>query len=423
MTTMKIIQSFWSNPAFHSVQNYSNARKFGGWLNFKYFLISAAYSCLTLRKHHKKIYLYTDTQGQELMDDLLQLPFEEISTSLDELDSEDHRLWIRGKMNVIEQQHEPFIHVDNDIYIWEPLPDPKKIIVQSRFPIWGEYQLSLNEIFANFDYIPECLQERPTDKTTVANVGLIGGHDIDFFQRFCENSRNLLERNRQFLPLINIGGFNQMMEEYLFTSMLRHEDKDVFYLLENLNTPFPASHLNFSLVPAVYRYIHLIGHHKQSAYACEQLELRLKYEFPETFRRVVEVLGELGVDETDTKTDEVRRTRLLRSLQILHQSDLDSIRKMKIRIKPGADIIRIDDYLTNEFRYAVRESDCPALYNLPQNAIDGLGPWLDEPARRIYQPFTIDQLTVDYNLQQPAQLALINSIAYNLVHTGLMEFA
>lgn len=419
---MKIIQSFWSKPAFHSVQNYLNARKFGGWLNFKYFLISAAYSCLTLKKYHKKVYLYTDTQGQELMDDLLQLPFEEISTSLNELDNEDHRLWIRGKMHVIEQQKEPFIHVDNDIYIWEALPTPNKFIVQSRFPIWAEYKLSLNEIFANFDYIPDCLLERPTEKTMVANVGLIGGHDMEFFQRFCELSRNLLERNRRHLPIIGIGGFNQMMEEYLFTSMLRHENKDVFYLLESLNHNFPPSHLNFSLVPAVYRYIHLIGNHKQSAYACEQLELRLKYEFPKHYARVMQVVSDLGVEDSDVKADDIRRTQLLKSLHIFYNHNLESIRQMKMRVRAGAHITQMNDYLTKESRYAVRENNYPTLFSLPTAATDGIALWLSEPRSRLHTPFTINELSASANLDAAAEVALVNSVAFNLLQTGLMEF-
>jgi len=416
---MKIIQSFWSKPAFHSVQNYSNARKLGGWLNFKYFLISAAYSCLTLRKHNKKVYLYTDNQGSELMSDLLRLPFEDISLSLNELESEDHRLWIRGKMHVIEQQQDPFIHVDNDIYIWEPLPSPETFIVQSRFPIWTEYKLSLNEIFANFKYIPDCLQERPTEKTMVANVGLIGGHDIDFFQKFCELSHNLLERNREFLPLVNIGGFNQMLEEYLFTSMLRHERKDVFYLMENLKTRFPPSHLNFALIPVVYKYIHLIGQHKQSAYACEQLELRLKYEFPEHYARVVEIVRELDVQDTDIKLDDTRRTRIVKALHIFYTHSLDEIRKMKIRLRPGVEVIKLNDYLTNQVQYVAREMSPSAFYTLPSFATDGIANWLVASSISLHQPFTIDELVAELQI---VDTILINAIAANLLHTGLMEF-
>lgn len=415
---MKIIQSFWSKPAFHKVQDYANARKFGGWLNFKYFLISAAYSCLTIRKHHKKIHLYTDTQGMELMSDMLELPYDDISLSLNELDGEDHRLWIRGKMHVIEQQKEPFIHIDNDIYVWEPIPTPSRFIVQSRFPMWGEYRLSLNEIFANFEYIPECLQERPCDDTMVANVGIIGGHDIDFFQRFCETSRNLLEQNRKSLPVITIGGFNQMLEEYLFTSMLRYENKDVFYLMESFKNGFPLSHLNFSLVPVVYKYIHLIGRNKQSAYACEQLELRLKHEFPEYHTRVMNILHDLNVSDSDVRQDEARRDRLLSSMKVFYDHDLGAIRKMKIRLRPGTEIIAIGDYLEASVQYAARENQ-EAVYTLPSFASDGISHWLTGQCGRLHKPFTIEELGAEVG---GTDTLIVNAVAANLLQTGLMEF-
>jgi hypothetical protein len=419
---MKIIQSFWSKPAFHAGQSYSNSRKFGGFLSFKYFLISSAYSCLTLKKHHGKVWMYTDKQGQELMGDLLQLPFEEISTILDAIDNEDHRLWILGKMNVIAQQREPFIHVDNDIYVWEKLPSPQGVIVQSQCPIWTEYKLSLNEIFANFGYIPECLRERPTERTMVANVGLIGGHDIEFFQRFCELSSNLLELNRQYLHLVNVGGFNQMMEEYLFTCMIRQENKDVFYLMESLAKGIPPSHLNFALAPSVYRYIHLIGNYKQSAFACEQLELRLRYEFPEAYVRVNEVLNDLGVVGSELKLNENRHARLLRSMHVFYSHDMDSIRRMKIRLRPGAEIIKLADYLTNNVQYAVQESDHPMLFHLPTEATNGVSQWLEDPNRRLHRTFTINELAEDLK-QSGSEFSMISSIAFNLMHTGLMEFA
>ena len=113
----------------------------------------------------------------------------------------------------------------------------------------------------------------------VANVGIIGGNDIDFFQEFCDISYDLLEKNRESIHLVDVGGFNQMLEEYLFTSLARYKKREIHYLLESSHQNFPPSHLHVNLVPVVYRYIHLIGKNKQNEYLCEQLELRLKYEF------------------------------------------------------------------------------------------------------------------------------------------------
>src|SRR5690606_16040331 len=149
---MKIIQSFWSKPSFHDKQDYTNARKFGGWLNFRYFLISTSFSCLTLRKHHKQIELYTDAVGHEIFINTLKLPYDDISLALNQLDNEDHKLWILGKVMAIRMQTRPFIHVDNDAYLWKQLPvssDPHYLIAESVAPMSADYRSSMNRVSAN----------------------------------------------------------------------------------------------------------------------------------------------------------------------------------------------------------------------------------------------------------------------------------
>lgn len=431
---MKIIQSFWSKPAFHSVQEYNNARRFGGWLNFKYFLISSALSCLTIRRHHKKIYLYTDDDGKGLLIDMLQLPYDDVSLALNDLNDEDHRLWIRGKMIAIKDQQGPFIHVDNDIYLWEALPDstrPDFLVAQSRFPIWLQYKSSLNEIFANFSYIPECLAERPTGSTMVANVGIVGGNDMDFFREFCAISHNLLENNRQHLSVVDIGGFNQMMEEYLYTSLARYKKREMTYLLETRATGFPVSHIDFSLVPAVYKYIHLIGHNKQDPYACEQLELRLKYEFPDYYSKVVSVMNQLQPD-SNTGTFTERQHRLTKSLDVLYRSDLQSLEKKKIRLAPNIEILRVCEYLGDNVSHVVKETDprdgsitYKSLWGQAGGAADY---WLKFFGRPTSIAEIMEQVREDHKNKSEAELEavrvrIISAIATNLFQVGTMEFA
>src|ERR1700754_1481385 len=150
---MKIVQSFWSKPSFHAHQGYSNARPFGGWLNFRYFVLSTSYSCLTLRKYNKEIDLFTDSKGYSLFIDDLKLPYDYASSKLDTLENEDHRLWIRGKMMAIEAQQKPFIHVDNDVFVWEAFPNNNPagyLTAQSIVAMSPEYKNSLNEVHTNF---------------------------------------------------------------------------------------------------------------------------------------------------------------------------------------------------------------------------------------------------------------------------------
>jgi hypothetical protein len=136
----------------------------------------------------------------------------------------------------------------------------------------------------------------------------------------------------------------------------------------------------------------------------------------------MQVVSDLGIEDTDTKVDDIRRGRLLKSLNIFYSHNLDLIRKMKICIRAGANITPMNDYLTTEVRYAVREDDGATLFTLPHAATVGLAPWLDEPQSRLYTPFTINELIASRNLETAAEVALVNSVAYNLIHTGVMEF-
>lgn len=86
---MKIIQTFWSKPLFHSNQNVCQNRYQGGWLNYRYFLLSMAYSCLTISRYYPHLELYTDTFGKSLFKDILQLPYYRYHTILDDLSEVD----------------------------------------------------------------------------------------------------------------------------------------------------------------------------------------------------------------------------------------------------------------------------------------------------------------------------------------------
>lgn len=118
---LKIVHSFWSKPAFDDHQDYYNSRQTAGWLNLRYFLLSSCLSCLTAIRHHKRIELHTDQKGYDYLIDLLQLPYNDVYLSLNDLNHLDHRLWVQAKFKAFKLQKEPFIHIDNDVYLWKEL--------------------------------------------------------------------------------------------------------------------------------------------------------------------------------------------------------------------------------------------------------------------------------------------------------------
>ena len=160
---MKIIHSFWSKPSLHTQkQEFSNNRKFGGWLEYKYFLMSNCLSLLTLKRENSNVDLYTDNHGYDILIHQLGLPYGDVSLILNELENEDHRLWILGKIKVIELQEKPFIHVDNDVFTWAPFPKSNlndHLIVQSKHPVPDIYKRALLEVQQKLKNIPPPFKE------------------------------------------------------------------------------------------------------------------------------------------------------------------------------------------------------------------------------------------------------------------------
>lgn len=105
---MKIIQSLWSKPSLIT----------GGWSEKTFYYMSWALSCLKLKEFYNSVELFTDKKGKEFLIDRLQLPYDKVNIVLDDLNEFNSRLWALGKIYTYSIQHEPFIHVDGDVYIY-----------------------------------------------------------------------------------------------------------------------------------------------------------------------------------------------------------------------------------------------------------------------------------------------------------------
>lgn len=66
--------------------------------------------------------LVTDTAGKALLVDRMGLEFAEVSTELDRLRDVDPGWWPLGKLIAYNLQDRPFVHLDNDVFLWRALP-------------------------------------------------------------------------------------------------------------------------------------------------------------------------------------------------------------------------------------------------------------------------------------------------------------
>ncbi|EMD25782.1 hypothetical protein C791_4019 [Amycolatopsis azurea DSM 43854] len=66
--------------------------------------------------------LVTDDRGHELLVDRLELPFDDVSLSLNRLTGQAPSWWALGKLHAYREQREPFLHIDNDVFLWPGFP-------------------------------------------------------------------------------------------------------------------------------------------------------------------------------------------------------------------------------------------------------------------------------------------------------------
>lgn len=286
---MKIIHSYWSKPYLISNENT------GGWSNKIFHYMSCTLSCLKFREHYE-IELFTDKKGKELFIEKLQLPYTKVHVVLDNLNKYSSDLWAIGKIYTYGKQTEPFIHVDNDVYIWAKLPlylENAGIIAQHKevdYPHNREFYTDVKNIFL---YIPSSIIEfRKTEKRIIEiNAGIFGGNNIEFISKYADEAFSFINQNLDSISLLKYKGmFNTIFEQYLLYCMAAIENEEISYLLnEEINSDFLGL-ADFWNVPNAKTYIHTVGYYKKHYQIGEQMAQRLWIEYPDYYYRIVKLM-------------------------------------------------------------------------------------------------------------------------------------
>ena len=270
-------------------------RKSGGWSHARYYYMSCALSCLLLKKYYGEIELVTDKIGEGILIDRLKLPYDRTVLELDVLNNYPEDLWAVGKLYTYNIQTTPFLHFDNDVFIWEKFDDKilgGKLISQSMEVNFKHDVIVLKEIFENFNSIPEEIKENPPWQTVVScNAGVFGGSDLIFFKEYTTKAFQFISDNREKLGNVNTGLSNIIFEQYLFACMARKRNIPVSYVFDQLIDY--AMLIDFAHVPHQRKYIHIIGPFKKNRPSEEWLEERLRLEFPQYYYRITELCEDL----------------------------------------------------------------------------------------------------------------------------------
>lgn len=296
---MKFVQTFWTGSASNT-EKASPLKLKAGWYTSEYHWMSWALSCLQLLKLYDQVELVTDRLGKEILIDTLGLPYTSVSLALEgELEELPSGLFSLAKIKTYSLQKEPFIHVDGDLFLFQPLPPH---VLQSGL-------VSSNpetDLFFNAEAVQEVTEKgyalpdhlKGLDKEAhlfSSNAGIIGGHDLDFIKEYCNHAFDFVSRNNALVRQSVPDGSNFLIEQMSFFYLARERGKRIAYVSEDpVTEPLYHDFIRVADIPDV-PMVHAVGGCKRFPFMLDHLAKRLRLHYPEYYYRILALCREQEV--------------------------------------------------------------------------------------------------------------------------------
>lgn len=289
----RAVWSYWSRPM-------ADAGSAARWLGTSHHLMSWVLSVETARQHFSSTGLVTDTAGAALLVDELGLPFDEVSTSLDELPPTAAGWWGLGKLMAYGCQAEPFIHVDSDVYLWSPLPDrllTAPVLGQNleSFTPGASYYTPevLEDALAHGGWLPDewlAIRSRGLPALGAVCCGIVGGTDLDFLRHYASQAAQMVihPRNQPLLAQLTDAAEHMILpEQFLLWACLEYHRKNPTSRFASVDIDYLfASESHAYQGAATSAYTHLIGPAKKNPLVTSRLERRVHRQFPALAARI-----------------------------------------------------------------------------------------------------------------------------------------
>jgi len=287
---MQAVWSFWSKPYF--------AKQGSTWLSQSHYLYSCTLSFECARRHFDETILYTDDAGAELLIDKLKLPFKKVFTSLNDIDHYDSSWWTVGKLYTYSMQRRPFIHIDNDVYLWKALPKHfLKATIIGQNPEYFEVGSSwyrpekFDPIIASQRWLPDEIiwYRRQSSNQMAVCCGILGGCDMAFIHRYAIQALKLIDYSLTEETYRSLYADNLLIEQYLLSAFINYHQHhrngkatkhESAYMFESAEAAFNPT------ISVQAGFTHLIGGAKRNQALMKRLENRIYNDYTEYFERI-----------------------------------------------------------------------------------------------------------------------------------------
>lgn len=291
---MRYIQTLYFPPS-------TNLFKEGlGWNRPEFHLMAWTLSCLQLHSYYEDVELYTNNEGGHWLIDLLHLPYTKVHTDLNSFSLLHPKIWASSKIYTYSLQKEPFIHVDGDIFLFSKLPEEltNAPLVCQNFEIATDYYTKTQkELIKYFSYFPSAVDKdfHSGKMINAVNAGLLGGHDIDFFQEYTKEAFLYIKNNSDHFENVDMDKFNVFFEQHLFYVLAKERNIPISSLFKDMHTDNGYAYIgNIYETPYRLNYIHLMAHFKRDETTCLWMAEKLRTLYPDYFYRIVNLFKDNG---------------------------------------------------------------------------------------------------------------------------------
>jgi hypothetical protein len=266
---MKAVFSFRSKPFAESCD-----RRMAGFYSDHYFIVSFKLAIHCAKKSFDRVELYTDKAGYDLLIRDNQLLFDKVHVVLDDLDDLPSDLWMAGKLYTYSLQDEPFIHLDYDLFLLEPIPQafldlPALVQCEEPFNQANAYKWGIDWVTANNRKLPlefYYFRNTPYEERMAHNMGLVGGQAYQSIADYGKKALQMLRANLDIiieLPTDVISQINIVYEQYFFTQYMGHHNIPV------------TSYMPYAFLCCEFNnetFVHILSTVKSSLSTCMKME-------------------------------------------------------------------------------------------------------------------------------------------------------
>ena len=223
---MKAIHSFWSKPFLNN--------RWGITDQFRKNIFTYALSAIYAKRLFGNVTLVCDSIGADFLE---VIGYDDVNTSLNDLEDVNPKFWAYGKIKSLSLFNESVLHIDGDVLLryeslikvfesnWDVIVQMKE--VGEHFT--GTYSEMLPTVSKVVGFIDYELYN------FVYNCGVIGFKDVSFKNQYCHTFFDTIEKcNKGISELNKINGkyeINCALEQSLLTVMAENNNKYVKELL------------------------------------------------------------------------------------------------------------------------------------------------------------------------------------------------